>query len=356
MALKVSYSAINTKLKAIMGKMLTKEDFKQLRNLSSVPDIFDYLYKNTYYKMSLESLAGTEEVHRRRFELNLKKSIVNDFQIIDRFLVGDRREFFRHLFSKYEVQDLKMLLRTILIEHDEAYFQESLIYLPTNEDIDLEQVMNIDSYQDLLDMFVDTTYHNVLARFADRYEENRNLFPIEMSLDLQYFSLLEKLAQKIGNGDYKYVKELLGTQVDLLNIQWIYRIKKYYNLSPGEIMNYILPFHYHVTREELNKMSQVDSPEEIAGYITHQEYKQVFQEVINSLEEDKHNIFEGFFLSYLMKKARKIKMTSFFNAGNIIAYLFLREYEIRDLITTIEGVRYSLPPDQIKKYLIREGV
>ena len=351
MASVVQYPAINARIRAITGKMLNDEDYKALINFTTVQEIFNYLYNNTYYHDKLGELSGLD-VHRRRLELILKKSFLEDYLTISRYLRSSSKEFFQHLFKKFEIEDLKMLLRTMLIEHDEDYFTDSLIYLDVNSKIDIQKLTSIESFQDLLAIFKETEYYGVLKRFADNYEQDRNLFPIEMSLDLQYFSKLEKLGRKTGKNDYKYIEELVGAQVDLLNIQWIYRIKKYYSLSSTEILNYIIPFHYKVSREDFKKMSQVDEPSNILNFIPYKRYRDLFEKATTN----NNDIFEKYFLSFLLNKSLKVKSLSFFSIGNIIAYLFIKEHEIRDIITIVEGVRYSLNVDKLKEYMIRDGV
>ena len=351
MALVVQYPAINARIRAITGKMLKDDDYQNLLNFSTVQEVFSYLYNNTYYSEHLEDLSGLD-VHRRKLELVLKKSFIKDYLTISRYLSSSSKAFFQHLFKKFEIEDLKMLLRTTLIEQDEDYLKESLLYLGVNSEIDLQMLTSLKSNKELLNIFRKTDYFDILSRFADRYEEDHNLFPVEMSLDFQYFSVLEKLGKKMGKGDYKYIEELVGAQVDLLNIQWIYRIKKYYNLSSGEILNYIIPFHYKVSREDFKKMSQVNLPSDITNFISYQRYRELFEKAILS----NNDIFEKYFLSFLLKKSLKVKSLSFFNIGNIIAYLFIKEYEIRDIITIVEGIRYSLSTEKIKEYLIRDGV
>lgn len=351
MALAVHYPAINARIRAIVGKMLDDDDYHNLLNFSTVQDIFNYLHNNTYYHEHLGELSG-HEVHRRKFELILKKSFIEDYQVISRYLRSSSKAFFQHLFKKFEIEDLKMLLRTILIEHDEEYLKESLIYMGVGSEIDIQVLTGIKSYRDILNVFQKTDYYHVLSRFADKYEQDRNLFPVEMSLDFQYFSRLEELGKKLSKSDYKYIEELVGAQVDLLNIQWIYRIKKYYNMSSGEILNYIIPFHYKVSRDEFKKMSQADDPSDITNFISYHSYRELFANAISG----NNDIFEKYFLTFLLKKSLKVKSLSFFNIGSIIAYLFIKEYEIRDIITIVEGVRYSLETDKIKEYLIRDGV
>ena len=40
-----------------------------------------------------------------------------------------------------------------------------------------------------------------------------------------------------------------GSKIDLLNIQWIYRAKKDYNMKPADIYLMLIPIHYKLSTE-----------------------------------------------------------------------------------------------------------
>ncbi len=347
----VQYPAINAKLKALSSKMLREKDFQNLIELNTVQEAFDYLYNNTYYQECLEDFSG-QEIHRRQLELKLKKNLVLSEDFLKKYLSSALKNFIEHYFKKFEIEDLKIILRTILMGNDENYLSNNLIYIDRNKNINFDNLIQASSYNDLQNVLKDVYYSDVLNEFADQYQENKNLFSIEMTLDFYYFSQLINLSAKLSNVDQKYVNEVIGTQIDLLNIQWIYRIKRYYNLSSGEILNYIIPFYFKVKKSELQNMSHVKNTEDLIKYLSYSPYQIILEKAI----KDDNVIFERFFLNYIFKKLQKIKRNSFFSISNILAYLYIKEYELRDIITVIEGIRYSLPKDKIENFLIRREV
>ena len=52
----LEYSGIVTKIRAMEAKLLSPEQFTEIANLGSVPEIADYLKKNTAYADVLETL------------------------------------------------------------------------------------------------------------------------------------------------------------------------------------------------------------------------------------------------------------------------------------------------------------
>ena len=47
--------------------------------------------------------------------------------------------------------------------------------------------------------------------------------------------------------------------MDMLNLEWICRSKKFYQLSPGEIYAMLIPIQLHPTKGEINKMAEAET-------------------------------------------------------------------------------------------------
>ena len=59
----LEYSGIVTKVRAMEARLLKPEQFVEIANLSSVPEIADYLRKNTAYAAVLDTLTE-DQIHR----------------------------------------------------------------------------------------------------------------------------------------------------------------------------------------------------------------------------------------------------------------------------------------------------
>ena len=75
----LKYSGIVTKILAMEAKLLTPEQFADIANLRSVPDIADYLRKNTAYAEVLDTLTE-DQIHRGNIEKVLVQSLYHDYK------------------------------------------------------------------------------------------------------------------------------------------------------------------------------------------------------------------------------------------------------------------------------------
>ena len=96
----LEYSGIVTKIRAMEAKLLTPEQFTEIANLGSVPEIADYLKKNTSYAYVLDTLEE-DQIHRGNIEKVLIQSLYHDYTKIYRFCGQKQRRFMKTNLKNY---------------------------------------------------------------------------------------------------------------------------------------------------------------------------------------------------------------------------------------------------------------
>ena len=94
----LEYSGIVTKIRGMEAKLLTPEQFTEIANLESVPEIVEYLKKNTAYAGILETLEA-DQIHRGNIEKVLAQSLYHDYTKIYRFCGQKQRRFIKLIFK-----------------------------------------------------------------------------------------------------------------------------------------------------------------------------------------------------------------------------------------------------------------
>jgi len=337
------HNSANIKARALFGKLLSPDDYSELLDRRTVSDVAAYLKKNTGYGQLLSDI-NESVVHRGDLERVLKTSLYEDYVKFFRFLNGSTAEFLKAVSLRHEAEDLKMLLRIIYNGQNAETFREALIFLSSYSTLDFKKLASCKSISGVIDSLKGTEYYKVLFPFKS-VNKKINLFDIEMALDMHYFMRLNRLMKKIlSGGDFKAVEDMFGIEVDIANLIMIYRCKKLFRL-PGELISkYIIPYWYHLTRKLLVQVSRCRDTEEFKMLVAKTKYSGIFE---NSGE----HLLENNSMNYMYRVFKRHLRKDVFNIGTIIAYLHLKEIDIRNIITLIEGVRYSLPKEEIKGYL-----
>lgn len=345
MALAVlKYSSANAKARGLLGKLLSGDDYAELLNKKSVGEIAAYLKQNTVYK-SLLADVNENLVHRGELEKLFSASLYGDFIKLSRFLGGNAKKFLDAAFLRYEVEDLKKLLRVVYTGRNSEVVRDSLVFLKNYSNLNYNKLTSSTDIPSLIGSLKKSEYYKVLSPFLNS-AARQNYFDMEMSLDLHYFLRMLRLKDELLSGsDLKSVTHSLGLEIDILNILIIYRSKKLFNLPAETVIKYIIPHRYRLKKEELISLSESKDVHEFIYMVSKTRYAGIFK------PEEEH-LWDINSRNYMYRHNIIRLRSDYFNLGATMAYLHLKEVDIKNIITLIEGIRYKLPEQEIKSYLV----
>lgn len=339
------YSASYAKVKAMSGKLLKAEDYEALLSKSSVNDVAAYLKNNTHYSAALAGLSD-REVHRGELEQELQEAMAKEFVKLIRFEKGKNKEFLLLFVLKYEIELLKDMLR--MCESGNLFVFNVFVsdYYKKHMTIDVEKLASSATMAQFLENLKGSRYYKMLAPFiAGR--EHASIFNIEMMLDLYYFSTTWRLIDSmLGKKDKQLVTESFGSETDILNIMWIYRSKKYFNMPREIIYSFIIPHSFKLNHRQLAAMVDARNVEELLDLVSQTPYAEIFEQTDSFTEQH--------YYEYTMKIQRKAARLAPFSIMSMIVYIHGKESEVNNIIKIIEGIRYKLDMNEIRRYLIRK--
>jgi V/A-type H+-transporting ATPase subunit C len=184
-----------------------------------------------------------------------------------------------------------------------------------------------------------------------RYSAEQNLFPLEVALDLYYWRQLWAEAKKLSGQDRVQASRIIGSLMDVNNLMWVIRYKVYHGLSEEEIINYTLPFGYHVRDEDVRAIAAGADLALVVG--------RVFPGIpdLNVLMEDPRRglpQLEVILKRRLMEQCLSAFIGNPFHIGIPLAFLILSDLEVQDLTVLIEAKSSSMPEEEFQPYLLRQ--
>ncbi len=338
------FAAINTKVMAMEGKLLKKKDYQNLLEKKHVGDIITYLKENTAYKEVLENI-DTNNVNIQQLEVLLKRYMVKQYKKMLHYFTGDYKKLFKIWLKRYEIEDIKIYLRFIMRKEDISTIRDLIIY---PEGLDHNKLSTSKDLDEFIENLKGKHYYRLLKPYLQEEPEKR-LFYMEMVLDRLYFKEFTEQAEKLDREGRDKLMELQGKNIDLLNIQWIYRGLKFYKISPEELINYVLPGGFYLGYEKLKALTYAKTQEELINKIIDSKYGFLFD------NKDTVEIFmERRIERYVYFQLLDFKSREKMNIIESFVYVHLLEYEMRDVISIVEAVRYNLNSDEYIKFLIRK--
>lgn len=341
----LTYSGLVTKLKAMHSRLLKKEQFSELAACSSVTEAVAYLKQHSGYQQELSRLDESS-IHRGAVEQYLMQSTYRDFSKIYRFANQKQRRFLDFYVIRYEVAFLKQCLRSVYDGNPISITDENgKWFFERHSSFDMNLLHSASSLDELLACLKHSAYYDVLSHVHQSSREHITLFDYEMTLDLFYFQTTWKAMNKLFTGEEKQVLlETYGAKIDMLNIQWIYRSRKYYNMTSADIYSIIIPIHYKLKKEMLAAMIDAETLEQLTELIRSTCYGREF-------EEENPAALEKLYVS-LLNSVHKASLRKYpYSIACVNSYLYDKEHEVNRLTTAIEGIRYGLSHDEIIQYI-----
>ena len=329
----VKYPNINAKLKGMYSKRITKEDLEDIVKQNNL--------KNTVLllKSKSEIFKNVDEnIDRLEIEILLEESLIKDIKKIINLLEKKDKELFNIFLLQYEIQCIKSMIRKLFSKNKEndIVIQNVKMWADNLFD-DIKGIETVQSFDEFFRAIKRMKYSKNFKKYQE--QENINLFEAENQIDREYF---ETLYDKVKN--IKNVQKIVGSEIDLLNVLWIYRLKKYYNLGKDQIKDIIINKNYKLNCNIINRLMESYSFDDIKRIMQDTVYKKVFIDEVN---------IENNIDRYLYSINKKIFEQDFKSSAYIYAYINLSEYENNDIINAIEGIRYNMEKKEIKRRMVR---
>jgi len=338
-----SAHAINAKCRAMYARLLNEQDYDALLGKSSVSQIAEYLKKESSYANLLQDFKETD-VHRGQLEHIFKKSLYDDYQKLIDFSTGDYKLGLQALLLSFEIDDLKVVLGSLCTNKKTALKAEDLPFIQYYSEIDLDAILKADSMEALVTVLKNTRYYKILLPFVS--EPTLNFLKLDSVLDnLDYKTKLETYKTKLSGASKTIAMTICKYKIDIENIIFIYRIKKLYQFPVGDIISSLIPYYYRISHRELIELSESKTHAKFLELLSKTHYKFLFP-------PDQESSWENNYAEFLYKMHRHNLRTHGGDIGVLLSYLFLKEFDIKNIITVIEGVRYALPKQKVADFLI----
>ncbi|MBE6903368.1 MAG: hypothetical protein E7480_02025 [Ruminococcaceae bacterium] len=336
------HSAVSAKVKVMYGNRIKSEDYSKLLKKKYVSEIVAFLADSSGYEKAFSQL-DPRYIHRNHIELILKKELYNDYLKLIRFSQKGDKRLLQLLFTKYEIDELLSFLRYLKSERAKDFILTAPKYIIENSNIDFNALSKSKSFEEFLNNIKNTAYYKILKKCD--FNSNDAFSKCESMLYSNFYACAFKIAKEQSGDIHKSIKAFIGMRVDMLNIIYILRLKKYYKSDSEEIRIHIIPYNYKISKTVLNEMITAKDTDSVFEIISKTYYGKYFK--------SQKIAFADEYLYRLMYEISKKNIT--YGAPSVlipISYLTLKEIEIKDLITITEGKRYSLSNEEINRSLI----
>lgn len=340
-----SSNAVLAKARAMYGRCLKDQDYRQLAECRTVPEIASYLKARTSYGSALAgSVEG--EIHRSQLELLLRQNLYLDIYALSRYTSDKSLAFSDYITSKLEIEQIIRFLMLLNNGKPEEYAYTMPLSLDKFTAISFGQISKARSYEDLLFSLKGTKYYPVLQSFLPKENERIRIAEIELALNNKnYSSALEAMSAAHSKTEQKELKDIFNALLDFENLARILRLKRYYSFEPDQIRAMLIPYGKLSSRmlDELCRAEDVQDVYELAR-------STYLGKMMSKLQYNNPTQITDALINVYCKHHLRLSPNP---TIVMISYVYLKEIELHNVVNLIEATRYGLSVDEKLRLPVR---
>lgn len=348
------YAFVNAQLRARLSRALGEQLFAQMIRANTLSEAIELL-RGTPYEELAAVYSQTGDL--KSCELALFRSEVALCRELKKELSAEVKELVVALQAKYEISVLKNVLRlwfdrTVRGRH----IDEPMSYLyhdRIEHDLKIDQLLAAPSIDEVVGLLHRTPYEAVLASRIDAVKSEQSLFPIEVALDQHYYRQLMQAIGRLDRRDASIAGRIIGVEIDILNITWITRFKRYYDLPLERTVQNLIPHGRSLKRDAISSAYAVRDPEALVTTLVSSQYPQLGPMLAagDKYGTERLILIERILEQILTLESRRLLAGYPFTVGIILAYFVLRQQEIRKIMTLLNAKYYGMAHDRITEML-----
>ena len=339
----LSSNVVSAKARAMYGRRLNAQNYQDMLACKSVSDIARYLASNTDYDKVLAGI-NDREVHRGQLENRLKKKLLADSAALCRYEISIGDALASYLLQRSEVEQILNALLHLNADMTKEYFFSMPTPLAAHSHIDLVRLSGAEQFDDIIAALFHTPYQMLIEPFRPTYDNTVDFTAAENALYTYLYSQLYETIERQNSKSVKQdLKQIIDLYLDLNNFARILRFKTYFQAGPDYIRSNLLPFG-SLNRQQIEKMIQARDADEVRKLL-------VQTRIGKKTSKIEYNFADQLAERALYGVCRRGVHFSVSASVVLLSYIFYMQIELLDIINIVEGIRYNLPPEEIKKLL-----
>lgn len=331
----------------MIGELFTKKNYDELLCAKSINEIYHYLC-NTSYKESLLNGDNITTVTISSIEIAVIDHMIEIFEKLIRFTPNKVKNVILILLREYEVENIKILIPYIV--RGEIPQKEDFMDIHRCSIIKMKDLLSVAQFSELNEVLKKTDYYEAFQHAYKSYILTKSQFIFDTQMDIYYYKMLCNSLKGLGVTDRQRAEELIGFRIDLLNLAWLCRLKLNFHMPEEEILSLLLPGGKFLRNEDVKRLLKGNDLKAILEFLPScfpwkcaSDLQPSKKFNITQLENELDKSFNVYCWQILNGMP--------FHIGIVMAYLFLKQSEVRNINIILNAKRYQLSAKEIIPYL-----
>lgn len=346
---KGNYAYATARIKSKKSLLLTNDNYPKLL-MMDLNEIGRFMGE-TQYKTEMAELAskysGVDLI-----ELGTSRNLAHTYRSIIGFCSGDLKEIVAGYLRRWDMWNIKTILRGKYSNATVEEIQEDLVPAGTLSEEDLNALLAIDSMSEILETSARKLSIQVPADITLSLERDGNLAAVEDYLDFVYYQRLLASIDPNKKSDSQFLS-FVKREIDIVNLRTLLKLKMD-NMAGDKIKVYFIEGGSNeLSIAELNRLAGIETFDNLVDELSKYSF---YDEIKNSLEKTKTtrslNPVMVKLDKYLAKEAERFSHLYPLSVLPILDYIIRKKIEVDNIRIIARGKASGMDNEIIKKLLV----
>jgi len=319
---KIGYFYANTRIRAMVPKLLTEADYEKLLKMD-INEMLRFLEEGEY-KKEIDAV-GIKAARIEQLEGVLNENFANAINKIIKFAPKDSP--LHSYVMRYDISNIKTILRGKGTKQKKENAWQKLVQTGTFDREFLKSLADAQTGEQVVENLKKTPYYRALKGAEKKGQEE-----VEDALDKFYFKIMLKAA-----ANSKKLLKLTKTEIDVRNISTLLRLKR----TKTQNIERFLITGGNVSVKKLLEISRLDEFEIINSFKSSKLWEYT---PTNTKELDK---IEAGLRKYILTYGWSLKKDYAPSANALLGYVFGKEREIANIRILARSKTAKTPEDAL---------
>ncbi len=332
----VSYAYIVARVRAMKSKLIPKEMYPKLLNMT-IPEIIRFI-EESEYKKDVDELAKKYK-HTDLFEHALNQNLALTYRKLIEISQNEANYIITEYLRFWDIWNIKTILRGKFSGATEEEILEDVVSAGQLRYRDITEIVKIATVEGIIAALEKTPYFPALQGYKG------DLAEIENALDKRYYA--KRLESGVNAGNEFFLK-FLRTEIDLKNLKILFRMKRA-GMERDEILKLLIPGGMELKEAELSRLASLPFSE-FVNALEDYSYWSAISDISTELTSlinietrlDKYGVVYASRISYYYP----------LSILPVLDYILSKKIEVDNLRIIVRGKETNLTEDIIKSHLV----
>jgi len=249
---------LDTRVSLYASRLWRNEDIDALVSVAD-DAMADLLSQRGLPQLKVGYREQTTEQPPHSLERRIITQILDEIRVLIRPLSGDAHSFLAFWTARFEISNVKTLLRSKMADERPAAVLARLIPMGSFGRLDYQGLAHAEDVGELLQRLEAGPYANIVRDARLAFEQSQDPFNLDAALDREYYEGLAQRARPLEETMGSPLRGLMANLIDRINLVWLLRFRFNYKLPPAQVYYLLVNSRYSLSASRLRELAALDS-------------------------------------------------------------------------------------------------